>query len=113
MLKFRKLCLASALCLGAAAAATVPAHAGGWSYTGPHGGTATFSHWGGPGYWGRGPCCYGYGAGAAAVAGLAVGTAVGVAAASRPAYPVYAAPPPVVYAAPPVVYAPGGYYYAP
>ena len=106
----RKLMLVSALAAGTAMAAAAPAQAGGWSYTGPRGGTATFNHWGGPDRsWGRGPCCYG-GAAAGAAAGLAVGTAVGIAAATRPAYVV---PPPVVYAPPPVVYAPRGYYYVP
>lgn len=107
----RRLFLCSSLAAAAMIAAGAPAHAGGWTYTGPHGGTATFTHWGG--YYGRyHPCCYGGGVAAGAVAGLAVGTAVGVAAASRPAY---VAPPAVVYAPPPpVVYAaPGYYYYAP
>ena len=110
--------LASLLLAGTVASAVTPAHAGGWTYTGPHG--RTVSAWGtawgtGPHGWGPGPCCYGGGVAAGAIAGLAVGTAVGVAAASRPVVPppvVYAAPP-VVYAAPPVVYAPGHYYYAP
>ena len=101
----RKFLMASTI--ACATACTGVAYAGTWTYTGPHGGTATVTHWGGPGYRGYGPCCYGRGVAAGAVAGLAVGTAVGVAAAS---HPVYAAPP-VVYAAPPVVYAPGGYYY--
>ena len=96
--------------------AASPAVAGGWSYTGPQGRTATFNHWGGPNNWGHPGCCHG-GVAAGAVAGLAVGTAVGVAAASRPVYgapPVVYAPPPVVYTPPPVLYAPpGGYYYIP
>jgi len=108
----RKLLLASAFATATAFAAGSPAHANGWSFTGPRGGTSTFHHWGGyygGGHWGPGSCCYGAGAGAAvgAAAGLAVGTAVGVAVASHPAY---VAPPAVVYAPPPVVYAPGGYY---
>jgi hypothetical protein len=105
----RKLLLASAFATATAIAAGSPAHAGGWTYTGPHGNTATVNHWGGynGGHWGPGPCCYGAGAAAGAAAGLAVGAAVGVAAASHPAY---AAPPAVAYAPPPVVYAPGGYY---
>lgn len=105
----RKLLLASAFATAAAVATGSPAHANGWTFTGPHGGTATVNHWGGyyGGHWGHGPCCYGAGAAAGAAAGLAVGTAVGVAAASHPAY---VAPPAVMYAPPPVVYAPGGYY---
>lgn len=107
----RKLLLASVLATSTAIAAGAPAHANGWTFTGPRGHTSTFHHWGGyygGHYWGHGPCC---GAGAVAagtVAGLAVGTAAGAAAASRPAY---VAPPGVVYAPPPVVYAPRGYYY--
>ena len=104
----RKLLLASAFATATAIAAGSPAHAGGWTYTGPHGNTATVNHWGGynGGHWGPGPCCYGAGA-AAGRRRAAVGAAVGVAAASHPAY---AAPPAVAYAPPPVVYAPGGYY---
>jgi hypothetical protein len=119
---FKKISVAVVLSAVTLAAIAGPAHAGGWSYTGPRGHSATFNHWGGGGYYGHGyyghgPCCYRGGAVAAAgVAGLAVGAAVGVAAASHPAYPVYVAPPPVVYAAPPpVVYAapPPAYYYTP
>ena len=107
----RKLLLASVLATATAIAAGSPAHASGWTFTGPHGNTSTFNHWGGYNgghYWAPGPCCYGGGVAAGAVAGLAVGTAVGAAAASHPAY---VTPPAVVYAPPPVVYAPGGYYY--
>ncbi|HUC18501.1 MAG TPA: hypothetical protein VMA37_12540 [Acetobacteraceae bacterium] len=95
----RKFVLASILCAGTAVAA-VPAHA--W--------------YGGPYY--RPPCCYGGAVAAGAVAGLAVGTAIGVAAASHPAYVVpppvvYAPAPPVVYAPPPVVYPPPHVVYVP
>lgn len=111
----RKLALISLLIAGTAAAAVSPAYARDWTYTGPHGATVTHWGWGpGPRHWGPGPCCYGGRVAVGAVAGLAVGTAVGVAAAARPVPPpVVYAPPPVVYAAPPVVYAPGGYYYVP
>jgi hypothetical protein len=100
----RKLVLTSLLVAGAAAAAVSPADARGWTYTGPHGATIT--------HWGSGPCCYRGGVAVGAIAGFAVGTAVGVAAAARPVLPppVVYAPPPVVYA-PPVIYAPGAYYY--
>lgn len=119
----RSLSAAAVLTAVTMAALAAPVHAGGWSFTGPHSNTATFNHWGGGyyghGYYGHWPCCYSGGAVAAAgIAGLAVGTAVGVAAASHPAYVapppvVYAAPPPVVYAPPPVVYAPPPTYYVP
>jgi hypothetical protein len=105
----RRITLTSLVAAATAMAAIAPAYAGTWTYTGPHG--AVVNHWGpGPHYWGSGPCCYGGAVAAGAIAGLAVGTVVGAAAASRP---VYVAPPPVVYAPPPVVYAPGPYYYAP
>lgn len=83
-LMMRRLMLASALSAGVAPAVVTPAEAGTWTYTGPRGGTATVNHWGGPGSWGRGPCCYGGGVAAGAVAGLAAGTAVGIAAAAPP-----------------------------
>ena len=113
----RELTLAMLL-LGGAAFTALPAHAAGTAYyAGPH--RAGAVTWNGGGYHGGyGYHGYGYhggGVAAGAVAGLAVGTAVGVAAASHPAYvappPVVYAPPPVVYAVPPVAYAPG--YYVP
>jgi len=117
----RKLILTLILTGGTATAYVSPAHAQGAAYWGPHG--AAVTHSGPPGnhFYGGGPCCYRHhSAGAAAVAGLAVGAAIGIA--SRPAYrappvvayvapPVVYAAPPVIYTAPPVVYAPGAYYY--
>jgi hypothetical protein len=102
------------------------ANAGTVTYWGPHGAAVVHT----PAPW----CCYGHGTPGAAVAGLAVGTAIGAAAASAhpvyptpypypgaspyvvaPAYvvprPVIYAPAPVVVAPPPVIYAyPPGYY---
>jgi hypothetical protein len=102
----RKLLLASALVAGGALAVTSPATA--WTAVGPHGG---WVHGGGWYHGGWRGCCWG---GGAVAAGLAVGTAVGVAAASRPAYvtpaPVYVPPRAVYVAPPPVVYGPGYYY---
>lgn len=110
----RKLVLTILLTAGTATTYVFPARAQGAAYWGPHG--AAIIHSGPPGghYYGGGSCCYRHhSTAAAAVAGLAVGAAVGIA--SRPAYsapPVVAyVAPPVVYAAPPVVYAPGAYYY--
>jgi hypothetical protein len=99
----RKLLLASAWFAGGALAITSLAAA--WTAVGPHGGWVHGDGWHG-GWHG---CCWG---GGSVAAGVAVG-AVGVAAASRPAYvvpaPVYA-PPRALYVAPPVVYGPGYYY---
>jgi hypothetical protein len=105
---FRKLMLTAGLAASVAMATASPAFAGGWVATGPHGVIVghrghALGYWG----WGHGPCCGGAVA-AGAIAGLAVGTAVGIAAASRP---VYAAPRVVYAAPPPVVYAPVPYYY--
>lgn len=98
----RKVMPPSLLSAGTAMAAK-PTFARGRTYVGPHG--ATITHWVGPNWhgwhgwrpgphWGPGPCCYGAGVAAGTVADLAVGAAVGVAAATRPGV------------APPVVYAP-------
>ena len=77
--------------------AAVPADAGTVYAHGPRGGVVAHT----PNY--RRPvghaCCYH--PAAPAVAGAAVGVAVGAAAASRPPPPVYVVPPPSVYAAPP------------
>jgi hypothetical protein len=107
--------MSAALIAGVAIATGSPAFAngwgGGWSFSGPHGATASanLSGSGNGGRWGG--CCFGGGVAAGAVGGLAVGTALGAAAASRPAY---AAPPPVVYAPPaPVVVSPGAMIYVP
>jgi hypothetical protein len=43
----RKLLMASALAIATAIAVGSPAHAGGWTYTGPLGGAATLNHGGG------------------------------------------------------------------
>jgi hypothetical protein len=111
----RKLMAAATLVAGVAIVTGSPAFAGGasggWSFSGPHGATASanFNGSGNGGRWGG--CCFGGGVAAGAVGGLAVGTALGVAAAS---HPVYAAPPPVVYAPPaPVVVSPGAVVYVP
>lgn len=112
----RKIMLAALVMTGSAAAAVFPAYAGQPYYGSGYG------HYGYPGGYGH-PYSGAYGhpapyyGGGAAIAGLAVGTAVGLALAPRP---VYVTPPPVVYVAPSVsypqpamVYAPGSYYYVP
>jgi hypothetical protein len=126
----RKLMVTSLLILATAVAA--PSFAAGSAHWGSHGASASWgpgggsAHWGvngastswggggryywgprgayyGPHYYGPGPCCF-TGAAVTAAAGLAVGTALGVAA--EAAY----VPSPLPYPAS-VVYAPGGYYY--
>ncbi len=113
----RKMILASVVVTGVVSATSAsPAEAQGFVHWGPHGVTtghvgpygAGVHHWGygygyhGIRYWGPGYSPYG------AAAGLAVGTAVGVAAA-RSTAPVYY-PPPVYYYPAPVYYVP--YYWA-
>jgi hypothetical protein len=111
----RKLMLTLTMAVGAATTSLSPGYAQDAAYWGRRGAGA--AHWSPSGHHpDGGSCCYHHRSGAVAaatVAGLAAGTAVGIA--SRPLYTAsqimgYAAPP-IIYG-PPVVYAPGPYYYA-
>lgn len=83
----RKFAMTTLLLGGLATVAVSPAEAR-WWYAGPHAVVVARPAWH---YWGPAHCCFGGGV----IAGLAVGTAVGVAAAGRPQ----------------AVYAPAPYYY--